>query len=71
MSNPDRPGDNWTMRRRWLFVVMVFCMAIITYCVGWADDSEVAETAVSMGFLTLGASISTYVFGSAWEFISK
>ena len=63
-------GGNWKIRRMFMFLITIFCVAVISYCL-WAElDTEVAETAVLMAFLTIIANVGCYVFGAAWEDIN-
>lgn len=62
--------SSWQIRRRFMFIVSGFCMAVIFFVL-WKDlTSGAAETAVSMGFATLLGIVSSYVFGAAWEDIN-
>lgn len=62
--------SSWQVRRRFMFIVSGFCMAVIFFVL-WKDlTSGAAETAVSMGFATLLGIVSSYVFGAAWEDIN-
>lgn len=63
------PGS-WTVRRRFMFVIMAFCMGTIVYCLYMGEDTEVAQTAVSMAFLIIGTTVASYVFGAAWQDIN-
>lgn len=70
MDNRNPTTSSWQVRRRFMFIVSGFCMAVIFFVL-WKDlTSGAAETAVSMGFATLLGIVSSYVFGAAWEDIN-
>lgn len=70
MDNRNPTTSSWQIRRRFMFIVSGFCMAVIFFVL-WKDlTSGAAETAVSMGFATLLGIVSSYVFGAAWEDIN-
>ncbi|WID42043.1 holin [Pseudomonas phage ZQG1] len=70
MDNRNPSTSSWQIRRRFMFIVSGFCMAVIFFVL-WKDlTSGAAETAVSMGFATLLGIVSSYVFGAAWEDIN-
>lgn len=66
----DRPVmglGSWTVRRRFLFAVVGFCMGVVSYIL-WKDmTSTVAETAITMAFLCITSAVGGYVFGATWE----
>lgn len=59
--------DNWKIRRRWLFAIFTFCMAVITYVLVRNMDTSVAETAITMSFTTIIGCIGSYIFGATWD----
>ena len=57
----------WENRRRVIFATLVFCAAIIAYCV-WKDTgSKTHETALTMAFICATSIIGAYVFGATWD----
>lgn len=50
-----------------MYLVALFCVAVICYVLGKQLESEVAETAVMFSFLTLIGIVGSYVFGAAWD----
>jgi len=64
------PG-NWKIRRRFMFVIIAFCMAVICYCLWHDTNTEVAQSAVSMAFVIIGTTVASYVFGAAWQDINN
>lgn len=68
-EHTNQPGS-WRIRRRFMFVIMAFCMGTICYCLWMGNDTEVAQTAVSMAFLIIGTTVASYVFGAAWQDIN-
>jgi len=69
LEHTSAPGS-WKIRRRFMFVIMAFCMGTIVYCLYAGEDTEVAQTAVSMAFLIIGTTVASYVFGAAWQDIN-
>jgi len=70
----DRPSvgvGSWTVRRRFMFIVIAFCMGVVSYCLWQNLESRVAETAVMSAFFVIGTTIGSYVFGAAWQDISS
>jgi hypothetical protein len=63
--------DSWKHRRRFLYAVTLFCSAVVAYVLYAGMESRVAETAVTMAFLTITGCVGGYVFGAAWEHVRK
>lgn len=63
----EREGFSWRNRRRVIWATLAFCGAVIGYALVWSSDGAVAETAISMAFMTGGAVVGSYCFGAAWE----
>lgn len=58
---------SWARRRRFLYIVVAFCMVCVAYVL-WRDlTSSVAETAITMAFICITSSVGGYVFGATWE----
>jgi hypothetical protein len=53
-----------------MIVIVGFCMAVIAYVLWSGNDTETARTAISSAFLTIGASLGSYVFGATWQHIN-
>jgi len=66
-SNPTKNNDGWRLRRRYMFATLVFSKLVVAYCLYRGLDSSVAETAVTMAFVIIGTTVSSYVFGAAWQ----
>ena len=70
MSDPEfRP--KWENRRRTIFATLVFCAGLVIYIAGWGEDTRLNETIVQFAFITAGAIIGAYVFGAAWEDVTR
>lgn len=63
-------GSSWKIRRRFMFAITAFCMAVVAYVLYRDLSSGPAETAVNMSFVTLLGIVGSYVFGATWEDIS-
>ena len=66
-SNLTKNNDKWSYRRRYMFATLVFAKGVVAYCLYRELDSAVAETAVTMAFVIIGTTVSSYVFGAAWQ----
>jgi len=55
---------SWKMRRLVMFVIGLFCMATVCYILATGVDTEPAETAMTMSYLTLIVIVCVYVFGA-------
>jgi len=69
---PEIPNTlvSWTQRRIFMYVVNVFCMAVIGYVLIADKTSGVADTAVTFAFLTIAGTTGSYVFGAVWQAVS-
>ena len=63
--------DTWAKRRKFMVSVCWFCGAVILYVLWQGADSKIAETAITMAFITLTSIVMGYVFGATVEDISK
>lgn len=59
--------DAWKFRRRFMFAITAFCMAVIITALLVARVASVAEIAVIMGFGTLTSIFGFYVAGATWD----
>ena len=71
MLSTSNLKTSWEIRRYFMFWVVLFSMAVIAYVLYSGADSRVAETSVDMAFVIIGTTLSSYVFGAAWEDINK
>lgn len=55
---------SWKQRRRFMWVITLFCMAVIGYCVFKDRAGSVAELAVEASFWCITAIMLFYVFGA-------
>lgn len=49
-----------------MYVVSLFCMAVIAYVLWTGQETSPADTAVTMSYVTLMAIVGSYVFGCTW-----
>jgi hypothetical protein len=61
------PPHSWTIRRRYMFALTAFCMAVILLALLVKPDAGVSATVVSFAFGTLTGTLGTYVFGAVWD----
>lgn len=57
----------WRNRRLFMYATTAFCMAVVGYVLHYDMSGEVAETAVTMAFLTIMSTAGSYVFGATWD----
>lgn len=62
-----QPHGNWVIRRRFMMIVIGFCMSVIAWTLHSERTDAVADTALTMSFAIIGATVGSYVFGAAWE----
>jgi hypothetical protein len=70
LLEPRERRDHWRIRRRVLFATIGFCMLTVLHAITLGEDTRVAETAITMAFMTMVACVGSYVFGAAWEDIT-
>lgn len=58
---------SWTKRRNFMFLISFFCVLVIAWVLYKDMDSKVAETVVTMSFVTLISIVGSYVFGATWD----
>lgn len=61
-------GRTWTIRRRIIYITLLFCAFCILYLMlNGTDESRLHETIVYSSFALAGAVIGSYVFGAVWD----
>ncbi|MCP4897728.1 MAG: hypothetical protein GY906_12210 [bacterium] len=58
---------SWKIRRRFMFIVTAFSMAVILLALLVKPDTAVAGTAISFSFGTITGVLGSYVFGAVWD----
>lgn len=59
--------DAWKYRRKFMVVQTMFCKLVIGYVILSDMRGEVAEAALTMAFVLLGAIVTSYVFGAVMD----
>lgn len=59
--------SSWTMRRRIIISVLVWCGAMVTYLSILGRPIQLSETAVNGLLLLMASVIGSYVFGAVWD----
>jgi hypothetical protein len=59
--------SSWTMRRRIIIIVLVWCGAMVTYLSILGRPIQLSETAVNGLLLLMASVIGSYVFGAVWD----
>lgn len=72
MGDEEKPAVNvsevpWRNRRRVMVGSLLFCMFTVAYVLMNDRQSSVAESAVTMSFITIMSTVGSYVFGKVWE----
>lgn len=72
MAN-DRSNEkigSWKNRRRFMWIISIFCMYCIDYVMRFGADSRVNDTIIMAAFFCLASIVGAYVFGAAWQDIN-
>lgn len=58
----------WENRRQAIRLTLIFCAAIIIYCVGWGEkDNSLHKYALEYAFMLGGITLFSYVGWAAWD----
>lgn len=61
------PTDNWSIRRRWMKVVLAWAMLNTQYILFWGEDNALNQNAL-IAFVGMVVAITgSYVFGAVWD----
>lgn len=66
-DHSEKNLGNWKMRRRFMWIITIFCMYCILHILYWGGDSRVNEAIIMWAFLCMGGTLGSYVFGAAWQ----
>jgi hypothetical protein len=69
-NTPIQTELPWKHRRRYVAVVLAFCMLTVAWALYKNLDTKVAETVVMMAFWCIIATTGSYVFGATWSDVS-
>lgn len=58
---------SWKIRRRFMFVVVAFCMLVILGALFLMPNGSASSTAIIAAFTTISATMGSYVFGATWD----
>ncbi len=58
---------SWKIRRRVMFAVIAFFMAVISLVLWKGLDTAPAEAAVTMSIAGIMSIVASYVFGAVWD----
>jgi len=62
----------WQNRQKVIFGTLFFCALVVIYLLIFGEgNSELHQTIAMWAFLLSGAVIGSYVFGAAWEDVTK
>jgi len=59
-----RSNAGWAIRRRIIYMTLIFCAGVVGKVVIFGPDSE---TLVTSSFSLAGAVIASYIFGATWD----
>lgn len=72
MDKSKRIGyPHWAARRRIIHATLIFCAAVVTYCLYQNTGTRTEETGLQFAFTLAGAVIGSYIFGATWEDIKN
>lgn len=80
MHNEQQPKPNhgdpefrptWENRRRTIFSTLFFCAGVILYLLLAGEDNKLNETIIQFAFITGAGVVGSYVFGAAWEDVTR
>ena len=57
----------WAVRRRIIYLTLIFCAGLVIYVVGFGDDNELNRTALTCAFMLAFSVIGAFVFGAVWD----
>ena len=63
----DLMEDGWPIRRRVMFLAMVYCAGNVQYLMLWGQDTALNREIATTLLWVLGAIIGAYVFGAVWD----
>ena len=69
MSEANEPS--WKNRRRVIFGTLIFCASVIAFVLFKGEDTTIADTAITMAFITAGSVVGSYVFGATYQDVHK
>ena len=69
-DRPEKGLGSWTMRRRFMWVVISFCMWTVAYILMNRIEGQVPQTAIWAAFVCIILTMGSYVFGAAWQDVS-
>lgn len=58
---------SWKLRRRAVFMSLIFSMSVIIYILFRWDDTSLAQTTVLSAFGLIGAIVASYIGGAVYE----
>lgn len=58
---------SWKIRRRVIWSTLVFCAGMIGWLAIAGEDSELNRTIANALIILGGGTVSSYVFGAAWD----
>lgn len=59
--------NSWILRRRTMWLAMLFCAGVVAYIVVHQLDTVVSRSIVQSSFLLTGSCLVSYVFGAVWD----
>lgn len=60
-------GPNWERRRRFMYCVTLWIALAITWVLYKGLDTQPAEAMVTIGLITIGGIVGSYVFSATWQ----
>lgn len=64
----DKLGsDDWRVRRRIIILLLIWCVAMVTYIAIVGPPDQLREAIATALILLIGSIVGSYVFGVIWE----
>jgi len=64
----DRMGsDDWRIRRRIVILLLVWCVAMVSYIAIMGPPDQLREAIATALVLLIGSLVGSYVFGVIWD----
>lgn len=67
MPAPHGFRSSWTIRRRIIIAVLLWCGGMVTYLSVFGRPISLSETTVNGCLLLMASVIGSYVFGAVWD----
>jgi len=60
-------GPSWKIRKRIVYLTLLFCALIITYVTYKGADTRLNETIIQFSYMLGASTIGSFIFGAVWH----